>query len=72
MGAADDLAQRRLASAVLADQAVDRAALDAEVDVFESLYAPEALADVAYFDVGLSDVQPLSPTFLSRLLTTGV
>ena len=42
---ADDLAERRLARAVLADEAVDRAALDLEVDGSERVHAPEALVD---------------------------
>ena len=54
MGAVQRLHQRRLAGAVLADDRVDRAAADLEVDAVVGDDAGEALDDVAQFDrVGL-------------------
>ena len=48
--AGNDLDQRRLARAVLADQAMDLARLEAEVDVAERVNAAESLGNVAEFE----------------------
>ena len=54
VGAVQRLHQRRLAGAVLADDGVDRAAADLEVDAVVGDDAGEALDDVAQLDrVGL-------------------
>src|SRR5262249_52598227 len=49
--AGDDLAERRLAGAVLADQRMDRPLHDAQVDAGECLHAAEALRDAANLGV---------------------
>ena len=50
MGAVERLHQRRLTGSVLADDGVDRAASDLEVDAVVGDHAREALDDVAQFD----------------------
>ena len=50
--AVEDRHQRRLAGAVLADDAVDRAALDREVHVLVGVNLAEALVDAGKFDGG--------------------
>ena len=45
--AADDLAERRLAGAILTDQGVDHASLDIKIDVGKRFNCVEALANVA-------------------------
>jgi hypothetical protein len=61
-----DLPERRLPRAVLADEAVDRAALDLEVDGPERMHAPEALVDPLEDDVQVPlcgcDAQASAPT----------
>ena len=51
--ARDDLDQRRLAGAVLAEHGVDGAAAAGEVDAFEGADALEVLRDAGQLDVGL-------------------
>ena len=51
MHAGDDLAERRLAGAVLADERVDRAASDGERHARERLDAAEVLGDVQELEV---------------------
>ena len=50
--AVEDRHQRRLAGAVLADDAVDEAALDDEIDVGVGVNRAEALVDADEFDGG--------------------
>ena len=50
--AGDDLAQRRLAGAVLADERVDRPARDAQRHRVERADGSEVLGDVRELDVG--------------------
>src|SRR4029077_1861871 len=52
--AADDLADRRFASAVLADDAVDLALREIEVDVADHLDAEEGFPDVDQAHAGLA------------------
>src|SRR5690606_30083819 len=49
MHAAQDLHERRLSGAVLANEGVDFAALDPEIDVVESLHSRKALGNAAHF-----------------------
>ncbi len=60
MHAGDDLAEGRLAGAVLADERVDRAALDLEVDSRQRLDAAEALPDAVERDVDVGHATALS------------
>jgi hypothetical protein len=64
--AVEDRHQRRLAGAVLADDAVDRALADADVDVLVGLDRAERLGDAAKLDGGNGGVPavPLSPSAL--------
>src|SRR4051794_10552606 len=50
--AVEDRHQRRLAGAVFADNAVNDAALDAEIDVSVGVNRPKALVDADQFDGG--------------------
>ena len=54
MHAGDDLHQRALAGAVLADETVDLAGGEREVDVAQRLDAAERLRDAVQFEEGLS------------------
>ena len=56
--AAQDLHQRRLAGAVLADQRVDLALPDREIDVAQRLHGAEGFADTAHFEQGRHSVSP--------------
>jgi hypothetical protein len=55
--AGEDLAQRRLAGAVLTDERVDRSLRDPEVDVGERADTAEAFRDPAELDVRLGLAQ---------------
>ena len=56
--AGEDLDQRRLAGAIVADQADDLAAVDVQVDAAERIDAAVGLRDVAQFDEALAHAHP--------------
>ena len=60
--AVEDRHQRRFAGAVLADDAVDDAALDDEIDVLVGVNRAEALVDADEFDGGSGCARPQSVT----------
>ena len=82
MDAVQDLEDRRLAGAVAAEQGMDLALLDLEIDVDQRLDAPEGLGDAAHFDgmaralpavMHRTSVQvPLSPDSISASATSSV
>ena len=58
--AGDDLDQRRLAGAILADEAMHLAGLERQVDVAQRMHAPEELRDVLKLEEGGHGVRPAS------------